>query len=154
MRWPTRCDVSYDDFIRTSADARHRPVVEELWRRGGRAGDLYRAAVRGLVLRRVRGVPRSRRCPEHDAPLEHVVEENWFFRLSRYVPLIRVTIVTGRLRIEPAERRNEVLGFLAGDGARPQRVAAAGAGRRLGHSGARRSRPDRLRVVRRAARTT
>src|SRR3954462_8210310 len=40
-------EVSYDDFIRTSADARHRPVVEELWRRCAHNGDLYRAEYEG-----------------------------------------------------------------------------------------------------------
>jgi methionyl-tRNA synthetase len=44
-----------------------------------------------------------------------VVEENWFFRLSRYAPRVRALITDGALRIEPEERRNEVLGFLAGD---------------------------------------
>jgi methionyl-tRNA synthetase len=31
-------NVSYDDFLRTGADARHRPVVEELWRRAAARG--------------------------------------------------------------------------------------------------------------------
>src|SRR5690349_2588168 len=35
-------DISYDDFIRTSADPRHRPAVEEFWRRSAANGDLYR----------------------------------------------------------------------------------------------------------------
>ena len=55
--------------------------------RGGRAtstGSHYR----GRVLRRLRALRRPtsarRLCPEHDAPLEDVEEENWFFRLSRY----------------------------------------------------------------------
>jgi methionyl-tRNA synthetase len=107
-------DVSYDDFIRTSADARHRPVVEELWRRAAANGDLYRAPYEARYCtgcEEFRDAP----CPEHDAPLERVVEENWFFRLSRYTPQIRAAIVDGRLRIEPPERRNEVLGFLAGE---------------------------------------
>src|SRR5262249_34113149 len=54
------------------------------------------------------------RCPEHDAPLERVEEENWFFRLSRYRQTLAELVTTGELRIEPEARRNEVLGFLAG----------------------------------------
>jgi len=32
--------ISYDDFIRTSADPRHRPAVEAIWRRAAANGDL------------------------------------------------------------------------------------------------------------------
>src|SRR5262245_17285861 len=39
--------VSYDDFIRTSSDPRHRPAVEEIWARCAAAGDLYRARYEG-----------------------------------------------------------------------------------------------------------
>src|SRR5262245_15623215 len=35
-------DLSFDDFIRTSADARHRPAVERLWRAVAARGDLDR----------------------------------------------------------------------------------------------------------------
>jgi methionyl-tRNA synthetase len=107
-------NVSYDDFLRTSADARHRPVVEELWRRAAASGDLYRSRYEAWYCTGCEEF-RDPPCPEHDAPLERVVEKNWFFRLSRYGPQIRAAIADGRLRIEPPERRNEVLGFLAGE---------------------------------------
>ena len=106
--------VSYDDFIRTSADARHRPVVEELWRRAAARGDLYRSRYEAWYCTGCEEF-RDGPCPEHDLPLERVAEENWFFRLSRYAPAVRALIADGRLRIEPRERRNEVLGFLAGE---------------------------------------
>ena len=35
--------LSYDDFLRTSSDPRHRPGVEQLWLACAAAGDLYRA---------------------------------------------------------------------------------------------------------------
>jgi methionyl-tRNA synthetase len=34
-------ELSYDDFIRTSVDPRHRPGVERLWRACEARGDLY-----------------------------------------------------------------------------------------------------------------
>jgi methionyl-tRNA synthetase len=106
--------VSYDDFIRTSADPRHRPVVEDLWRRAEARGDLYRARYEGWYCAGCEEF-RDSPCAEHGAPLEFVAEENWFFRLSRYAPVVGALIADGRLVIEPAERRNEVLGFLAGE---------------------------------------
>ena len=111
--------VSYDDFIRTSADPRHRPAVEEIWRRCRAAGDLYRERYQGWYCTGCEefqdpGSGPGSRCAEHDAPLERVEEENWFFRLSRYRDRLVELIVSGQLRIEPEARRNEVLGFLAG----------------------------------------
>ncbi len=40
--------LSFDDFIRTSSDPRHRPGVERLWRACAAAGDLYRRRYEGL----------------------------------------------------------------------------------------------------------
>jgi methionyl-tRNA synthetase len=54
------------------------------------------------------------RCPEHGTEPERVEEENWFFRLSRYAEPLHELIASGRLRVEPAQRRNEVLAFIAG----------------------------------------
>ncbi len=105
--------VSYDDFIRTSDDPRHAPVVAELWRRCFEAGDLYRAEYRASYCTGCEEF-RDDPCPEHDRPLELLEEENWFFRLSRYAAQLRQLIASGRLRVEPAARRNEVLGFLDG----------------------------------------
>jgi len=111
--------ISYDDFIRTSADPRHHPAVEAIWRRAAANGDLYRGHYAGWYCA---GCEEFRdadedggRCPEHDRPLERIEEANWFFRLSRYRDEIVDLVTTGRLRIEPEARRNEVLGFLAGE---------------------------------------
>ena len=54
------------------------------------------------------------RCPEHGTEPEQVSEENWFFRLSRYAAPLREAITSGRLRIEPAGRRHEVLALIDG----------------------------------------
>ncbi len=112
-------DLSYDDFIHTGADPRHRAGVEALWRACLRAGDLYRRPYRGLYCVGCEGFFDAAdltdgRCPEHGTAPEVVEEENWFFRLSRYRdPLLRL-IEAGHLQIAPRSRRNEVLGFLAG----------------------------------------
>jgi methionyl-tRNA synthetase len=107
--------LSFDDFIRTSADPRHRQGVELLWRRC--APDLYRRRYEGRYCAGCEQFYASAelvdgRCPEHGTEPEHVAEENWFFRLSRYAGAVEHAIASGRVRIEPETRRNEVLAFV------------------------------------------
>ncbi len=111
--------LSFDDFIRTSSDPRHRPGVERLWRACAASGDLYRKTYEGLYCVGCEQFYTEAElddgnCPDHGTPPQVVAEENWFFRLSKYADRLREEISSGRLRIEPASRRNEVLGFIAG----------------------------------------
>lgn len=111
--------LSFDDFIRTSSDPRHRPGVERLWRACQASGDLYRKSYEGLYCVGCEQFYAESEliagnCPEHGTPPQLVSEENWFFRLSRYAGQLHDLISSGQLRIEPASRRNEVLGFIAG----------------------------------------
>lgn len=109
--------LSYDAFLRTSGDPRHRAGVEQLWERCAAAGDLYRQEYEGLYCVGceqfwTEGELDGGLCPEHGSAPRPVREENWFFRLSRYASPLRELITSGRLRIEPAARRNEVLAFV------------------------------------------
>jgi methionyl-tRNA synthetase len=111
--------LSFDDFIRTSSDPRHRPGVERLWRACQASGDLYRRDYQGLYCVGCEQFYTEDEltngcCPEHGTRPQLITENNWFFRLSRYADRLRDEITSGRLRIEPASRRNEVLGFLDG----------------------------------------
>jgi methionyl-tRNA synthetase len=111
--------LSFDDFIRTGSDPRHLPGVEGLWRACAASGDLYLKRYEGLYCVGCEqfykpSELRGGRCPEHGTEPQRVAEENWFFRLSRYADQLHRLISSGRLRIEPAARRNEVLGFIEG----------------------------------------
>jgi methionyl-tRNA synthetase len=109
--------LSFDDFIRTSTDRRHRPAVERLWRTCAANGDLYRRFYEGdycvgceqfytedLLI--------DGCCPEHGTPVERVAEENWFFRLSRYQDYLEQLIATDQLVVRPDPFREEVLAFI------------------------------------------
>jgi methionyl-tRNA synthetase len=109
--------LSNDDFIRTSVDPRHRPGVERLWRACAAADDLYERDYDGLYCTGCEAFVSPAdlvdgRCREHGEPPERVAERNWFFRLSRYQDALLSLIESGRLRIEPEHRRNEVLSFV------------------------------------------
>jgi methionyl-tRNA synthetase len=111
--------LSFDDFIRTSSDPRHRPGVARLWRACTDSGDLYQQNYSGLYCVGCEQFYKPAElaaglCPEHGIAPQEITEENWFFRLSRYERQLHDLISDGRLRIEPAARRNEVLGFIAG----------------------------------------
>ncbi len=110
-------DLTYDDFLRTSRDPRHRPGAERLWRACADAGDLYRTHYEGLYCvgceqfyaedELVDGL-----CPQHETRPQLVSEENWFFRLSRYQQPLLDLYASGRLRIEPTVRANEMRAFV------------------------------------------
>ena len=101
--------ISLDDFIRTSSDPRHRPGVERLWRACADAGDLYERDYVGRYCAGCEAFVDVDPCPEHGTSPEEVAERNWFFRLSRHADALRDLLESGRLRIEPEQRRNEVL---------------------------------------------
>jgi methionyl-tRNA synthetase len=110
--------LSFDDFIRTSSDPRHRPAAERLWRACAARGDVYLKQYEGLYCVGCEqfyrdGELTGGRCPEHGTEPAVVSERNWFFRLSRYAGELHEAISSGRLRVEPAARRNEVLAFIA-----------------------------------------
>jgi methionyl-tRNA synthetase len=110
--------LSFDDFIRTSSDPRHRPGVERLWQACAASGDFYLKDYQGWYCVSCEqfykpAELRGGRCPEHGTEPEHIAEKNWFFRLSRYAGQLHDLVSSGQLRIEPAARRNEVLGFIA-----------------------------------------
>ena len=98
--------VQYDDFIRTSADARHLVGVRRLWETIDRRGDIYKRHYEGLYCvgceqfytpdELVQG-----RCPDHGTLPETVREENYFFRLSRYQEPLQSLLASGRLCIIP-----------------------------------------------------
>lgn len=115
-------ELSFDDFIRTSSDVRHRPAVERLWRACAAKGDLYRRAYEGEYCvgceqfydrRELLADDEGRRCcPEHFSPVERVAETNWFFRLSAYQAHIEQLVTSGELEIHPRQYRDEVLAFV------------------------------------------
>ncbi|TDD24335.1 methionine--tRNA ligase [Nonomuraea diastatica] len=105
-------DLSFDAFIRTSSHPGHRAGVERIWE--ATRHDLYQRHYEGLYCVGCEQFYPEGPCPEgHEAPLQLVSEQNWFFRLSRYQDALLDLIRGGRLRIEPAARRNEVLAFIA-----------------------------------------
>ena len=116
-----RLDIAYDDYIRTTQE-RHQRVVQKLLTAVHENGrdDIYKGSYEGLYC-----VPceayyveddllEGGLCPVHERPVEHVVEENYFFRLSAYADRLLTHYEEDPSRIEPETRRNEVLSLIRG----------------------------------------
>ena len=110
--------VEYDDFIRTAVDPRHFSGAAHLWSKLDANGDIYKKSYQGLYCvgceqfytedELVDGL-----CPDHLVRPDLIEEENYFFRLSRYQDELLDFIDSGRMRIIPESRRNEVRAFVA-----------------------------------------
>jgi methionyl-tRNA synthetase len=119
-----RLDIRYDRFIRTTEDVHVRGVLK-LWGRlieakcpDGRDA-IYKGTYAGWYCPRCEAFKDEEElkqpgnlCAIHERPCEWTEEENFFFRLSAYGSWLREEIGSGRLRIDPDERRNEVLGII------------------------------------------
>ncbi len=111
-------DITATDFIRTT-EPRHHAAVTEFLQKIHDAGDIELGTYEGLYC-----VPCEAyytedelddgNCPIHDRPVEHVTEENYFFKLSRFEDRLLEYYEKNPDAVQPATRRNEVLGFIRG----------------------------------------
>lgn len=117
-----KLDISYDDFIRTS-EKRHEKAVEEFLNRLKNAETpkkrtvLYEAEYSGLYCEGCEAYKNETDlvdgiCPDHKTKPTILKENNWFFRLSDYDPVLKKQIGLNRMQILPEVRQKEVVGFI------------------------------------------
>lgn len=110
-------NIGVKDFIRTSVSTKHVAGATEVWRRMNERGDIYTQDYEGLYCVGCEqfytpGELLDGKCPEHLVEPELVTERNHFFRLSRYGDRLLEELSSGRLKIHPESRLNEVTGFI------------------------------------------
>ncbi|MBI5406041.1 methionine--tRNA ligase [Candidatus Kaiserbacteria bacterium] len=120
MKLYASLDISYDQFIRTTDTKVHWPGAQALWKRLDAAGDVYTKKYEGLYCVGHEAFVTEKdlvggKCPDHGTEPEHLREENYFFRLSRYADVLKGKIESDELRLVPQSRKNEILSFI-GDG--------------------------------------
>ncbi|MBI2048334.1 MAG: methionine--tRNA ligase [Parcubacteria group bacterium] len=110
-------NISNDDFIRTAAEERHRLGAQKLWHELN-PDDIYKKSYEGLYCVGCEEFKTEKdlvdgECPEHRGKkLEHVAEENYFFRLTNYQRQLAGLFESGQIHVIPESRKNEVVTFL------------------------------------------
>lgn len=126
--------IQYDDFIRTTEE-RHVRVVQEIFHRMLRSGDIYKGVYEGWycvsdeTFFAPSDVGEDRLCPNAECrrPLQWVQEEDYFFRLSAYGDRLLQYIEENPDWLVPEFRKNEVIAFIK-QGLRDQSVTRANPG--------------------------
>ena len=115
------CDVyqiSHDRFIRTSVDEDHKQGVQEFVRRWIANGDVYKGTYEGYYCVGCEAFYDESdlvngQCSLHPTrQIQHVKEENYFFRLTKYEKALKELFAKDPDFTLPEARRNEVLGWL------------------------------------------
>lgn len=120
----SKLDISYDDFIRTTEE-RHKVVVEDIFDRLLKQGDIYKGEYEGWysipdetfytetqlvdVEKNEKGEIISGKSPDSGHPVELVKEESYFFRMSKYVDRLLKFYEENPTFIQPESRKNEMI---------------------------------------------
>lgn len=117
-------DISYDDFIRTTEE-RHKVVVQEIFDRLLKQGDIYKGEYEGWysipdetyytetqivdIERNADGEIIGGKSPDSGHPVELVKEESYFFRMSKYADRLLKYYQDNPEFIQPESRKNEMI---------------------------------------------
>ena len=109
-------NISFDFFIRTT-DKKHETFVTEFLEKLKERGEIYKGKYKGLYCVDCEEYKEPTdlldgRCPLHNSLPIKIEEVNYFFKLSKYQQQLIEIIKTDKLKVEPKERKNEILGFL------------------------------------------
>lgn len=108
-----KLNISYDDFIRTSA-SEHAKFVKDVIKKVEKKGDIYRDKYEGLYCVGCESYITEKelvngKCPEHNKAPEKISEEAYFFKLSKYKDKLLKFVES---YIEPESRKNEIVSRL------------------------------------------
>jgi methionyl-tRNA synthetase len=116
-----RLNIGFDRFIRTT-EADHVAGVQDFLKKLkaaitplGRPA-VYQGEYKGLYCQGCEKFLTEKeliegKCPLHNTVPQELVEHNWFFRLTDYLPQLKKAITTHAFRVRPPTARKEVLGY-------------------------------------------
>ena len=108
--------ITNDDFIRTT-EPRHQKAVQAIFQKLYDKGDIYKSFYEGMYCTPCEAFWLERQlvdgnCPDCGRPVEHVKEESYFFKLSKYQDRLLRYIEENPDFIQPASRRHEMVNFI------------------------------------------
>ncbi|MDD5152779.1 MAG: methionine--tRNA ligase [Candidatus Pacebacteria bacterium] len=109
--------ISNDLFIRTSDKKHHWLGAMNLWSEIEKAGDIYRGKYEGFYCVGCEAFITEKelvdgKCPTHNTAPESIKEENYFFKLSKYAPELKSILQSGKLKIIPESKINEMIALI------------------------------------------
>ena len=110
-------EISYDDYIRTT-EPRHERAVQAFLQAVYDNGWIYKDTYSGLYCVACEAyyteadLVDGADCPIHHRPVEHLEEENWFFKLSAFTQPLLDWYEANPDAVVPAGKRNEALGLI------------------------------------------
>lgn len=111
-------NISYNKFIRTT-DQEHFKVVQEIWKRADRNGDIYLSEYSGLYCEGCEAYYNNedlvdgKCCPYHPTlEIKKITEKNYFFKWSKYKGFLENHLKSHPQFVIPESRRNEMLEFV------------------------------------------
>ena len=114
------CGFHYDQFVRTTDDY-HERVVQEFLSRVHANGDIYFSRYGGLYCTGCERFLTEKelvdgKCPDHLTAPTPIEEENYFFRMTKYLDRLIAYYEAHPEAITPEHYRNEVLAMLRSGG--------------------------------------
>jgi len=111
-----KLNINYSAYIRTT-DPEHEKIVQELVSRLAEKGYVEKRKYEGLYCVGCEkylapGDLVDGKCPDHKTEPVKQSEENYFFKLSEFQSQLIDLIESNKLIVEPASRKNEILGKL------------------------------------------
>lgn len=111
-------NISNDGFIRTTAE-RHKKAVNDFFLKVFEKGDIYKGKYEGFYCEGCEAFVKESdllkgECPVHKKPPKKIVEENYFFRLSKYQNKLLDYIERNTGFVQPETKRNEIMNFIRG----------------------------------------
>src|SRR3990167_6816897 len=110
-------NISNDDFIRTTDEKKHLPSVYKLWQEYKARGDIYKKKYKGFYCVGCEAFKTEKelvgkKCIIHQKEAEIIEEENYFFKLTRYLPKVKELIAKDKIKIIPETKKNEILNMI------------------------------------------
>jgi len=108
-----RLNINYDYFIRTT-NPKHIKLAQDFLQKLYKKNDIYKGRYEGLYCVGCEKFITKKelvdgKCPLHNREPEKQSEENYFFKLSAYVPKVKELIEKDIFKVSPENKKKEIL---------------------------------------------